>query len=140
MRKIIGIGETVFDIIFRNEQPTAGVPGGSTFNALISLGRTLGVRHPEHPIFMITEAGNDHIGDITLKFMRDNHVMTDGVSRSLGKSHLSLAFLNEQSDAQYEFYKDHKSVHLSTEQIEKINGVSSNDLILFGSFFAINPV
>lgn len=26
MRKIIGIGETVFDIIFENDQPTSGRP------------------------------------------------------------------------------------------------------------------
>ena len=39
MRNIIGIGETVFDIIFREDQPQKAVPGGSTFNAMISLGR-----------------------------------------------------------------------------------------------------
>ena len=39
MRKIIGIGETILDIIFRNNQPSHAVPGGSTFNTLISLGR-----------------------------------------------------------------------------------------------------
>ena len=39
MRKVIGIGETVLDIIFRDEQPISALPGGSTFNAIISLGR-----------------------------------------------------------------------------------------------------
>lgn len=39
MRKIIGIGETIMDIIFQNGQPTAAVPGGSVFNSVISLGR-----------------------------------------------------------------------------------------------------
>lgn len=39
MRKVIGIGETVLDIIFKNEQPIGAYPGGSAFNALISLGR-----------------------------------------------------------------------------------------------------
>ena len=39
MRKAIGIGETVLDIVFRNNQPQAAVPGGSTFNSMISLGR-----------------------------------------------------------------------------------------------------
>ena len=38
---IVGIGETILDIIFKNDQPVAAVPGGSTFNALISLGRVL---------------------------------------------------------------------------------------------------
>ncbi len=35
MRKVIGIGETVFDIIFKEDNPVAAVPGGSTFNAII---------------------------------------------------------------------------------------------------------
>ena len=39
MRKVIGIGETVLDIIFKNNQPQRAVPGGSAFNAIISLGR-----------------------------------------------------------------------------------------------------
>ena len=39
MRKVIGIGETVLDIIFRDGQPIGAVPGGSVFNGVISLGR-----------------------------------------------------------------------------------------------------
>ena len=38
MRKVIGIGETVLDIIFKNGQPIGAVPGGSVFNGVISLG------------------------------------------------------------------------------------------------------
>ena len=53
MRKVIGIGETILDIIFKNEQPTAAVPGGSVFNGIISLGR-LGTN-----VTMITETGNE---------------------------------------------------------------------------------
>ena len=30
MRQVIGIGETVLDIIFRDEQPISAWPGGST--------------------------------------------------------------------------------------------------------------
>lgn len=42
-KNIIGIGETVLDVIFRNDNPTAAVPGGSTFNAMISLGGLSGM-------------------------------------------------------------------------------------------------
>ncbi len=28
MRKVIGIGETILDILFKDSQPTAAVPGG----------------------------------------------------------------------------------------------------------------
>ena len=39
MRKVIGIGETILDILFHDGQPQAAVPGGSIYNAVISLGR-----------------------------------------------------------------------------------------------------
>lgn len=140
MRKIFGIGETVLDVIFKNDQPTAAVPGGSTFNAMISLGRSVGVKYPEIPILMITETGDDHIGDIVVNFMRANNVSTDAVTRNKGtQTHISMAFLNEQNDAQYEFYKDHAHANLN---IDKVAGTKfeKDDIVLFGSFFAINPV
>lgn len=141
MRKIIGIGETVLDVIFKNDQPTAAVPGGSTFNAMISLGRTAGVQWPFIPILMITETGDDHIGDIIVDFMRRNHVSTEGVTRNPGtQSHISMAFLNEQNDAQYEFYKDHKNASLQADKVASFGGFQADDVVLFGSFFAINPV
>ena len=37
MRKVIGIGETILDIIFKNDQPIGAVPGGSVFNGLTCL-------------------------------------------------------------------------------------------------------
>ena len=56
--RIIGIGETVFDILFKNNQPQKAVPGGSTFNSIVSLGRA-GMH-----CAMVTEAGGDHVGDL----------------------------------------------------------------------------
>lgn len=140
MRKIFGIGETVLDVIFKNDQPTAAVPGGSTFNAMISLGRSVGVKYPEIPILMITETGDDHIGDIVVNFMHENNVSTDAVTRNKGtQTHISMAFLNEQNDAQYEFYKDHAHASLNIEKVSNIR-FEKDDIVLFGSFFAINPV
>jgi len=140
-RKIIGIGETVLDVIFKNDQPTAAVAGGSTFNAMISLGRTIGRKHPEMPLLMVTETGDDHIGDIIVRFMRENGVSDAAVTRNPGtQSHVSMAFLNERNDAQYEFYKDHGHASLQAEKIRVAGGFMADDLVLFGSFFAINPV
>lgn len=85
MRKVIGIGETILDIIFRNDQPSAAVPGGSVFNGIVSLGR-MGVN-----VCFISETGNDHVGNIILQFMRDNHIPTDHVNVFPdGKSPVSL--------------------------------------------------
>ena len=37
-RKVIGIGETILDILFRGDQPQAAVPVGSYYTAMFSLG------------------------------------------------------------------------------------------------------
>lgn len=141
MQRIIGIGETVLDIIFSEDQPQRAVPGGSTFNALISLGRTLGEQGV--PIRMITETGDDHIGQIITRFMEANHVSTELVTINHGtQSHLSLAFLDAEHNAQYEFYKDHAAARLDSNILTSshLNTFTSSDIVLFGSFFAINPV
>ena len=39
MRKVIGMGETILDILFKDNQPVAAVPGGSSFNSIVSVGR-----------------------------------------------------------------------------------------------------
>ena len=128
--RVIGIGETVLDILFKDDQPQKAVPGGSTFNSIVSLGRA-GV-----PCAMVTEAGGDHIGDIICRYLQDNGVSSEYVCRHENvKSHISLAFLDHNNDAQYIFYKDHASVSLDG----KLPTITKDDVVLFGSFFAINP-
>lgn len=131
MRKVIGIGETVLDIIFKEDEPVSAVPGGSVFNALISLGRA-GVKAS-----MISETGNDHIGKKILRFMEDNGVDGSNVNvYAESKSPLSLAFLNEKNDAEYIFYKDHPH-----DQLDFIYpDIEADDIVMFGSFYSINPV
>ena len=94
MRKVIGIGETVLDIIFRDEQPISALPGGSTFNAIISLGRAgVGTR-------FISETGNDRVGRLITGFLEQNGCPASSVCiYPDSKSPLSLAFLNEKNDA-----------------------------------------
>ena len=67
MRKVIGIGETVLDIIFRDCQPIGAVPGGSVFNALISLGRS-GIKAS-----FISETGNDRVGQGIIGFLKEKN-------------------------------------------------------------------
>ena len=131
MRKVIGIGETVLDIIFKDDEPVSAVPGGSVFNALISLGRA-GVNAA-----LISETGNDHIGKKIIRFMESNGIDSSNVNvYAESKSPLSLAFLNEKNDAEYIFYKDHPH-----DQLDFIYpDIQPNDIVMFGSFYAINPV
>lgn len=131
MRKVIGIGETVLDIIFKDNKPITAVPGGSTFNGIISLGRC-GV-----PCCFISEAGNDRVGEMTIKFLKDNGVNADNVNVfPTSKSPVSLAFLNERNDAEYIFYKDHPHDQLDFAYPE----INCDDIVIFGSYYAVNPV
>ena len=89
MRKVIGIGETVLDIIFKNNQPD-----------MVSLGRA-GVS-----AYFISEVGNNQPGAIILDFMKENGVSTEYVNVLPVKQPVSMAFLNEKNDAEYSFYRD----------------------------------
>lgn|SRR5574344_128612 len=131
MRRVIGIGETILDIIFKNEQPTVAVPGGSTFNGIISLGR-MGV-----PVTMITETGNDRVGQNIKKFMTDNGIDNSHVCMyEDGRTAISLAYLNDRNDAEYTFYKDYPKARLDVEWPQ----VHKDDIIMMGSYFVLNPV
>jgi len=129
--RVYAVGETVFDIIFQEYQPEAAKPGGSAFNAMISLGR-LGV-----PSSFISEVGNDRIGHYIREFLLENGVENSYVVQfENGKSALSLAFLDENGDASYDFYKDYPAQRLN----ETFPVFTATDYLLFGSFYGLNPV
>lgn len=131
MAKVIGIGETVFDILFKNGQPVKAVPGGSVYNSIISLGRA------GADAAFISEVGDDRIGEIILSHLRDSGVDASSVcSFTGGKSPLALAFLNERNDAEYLFYKDYPNNRLEVE----FPRIESGDIVLYGSYFVLNPV
>ena len=130
MLKIYTIGETLLDIIFKGVEPQTAKPGGSAFNTSVTLGR-LGA-----PINFISEIGNDRVGDLIQEFMEDNGVKSRFISRFPdGQSTIALAFLDEKSDAEYQFYKDYPADRLAVEFPE----FHKDDLFLFGSFAALNP-
>ena len=161
--KIVGIGETVFDIVFKDGKPQAAVPGGSVFNAIISLGRTAGTdasgsaasgsaargsaavgtvagctaaASTAPRVIMATQMGKDNVAEIITGFMRRNNVETTHAICVEGRqSTISLAMLDSRNDARYEFFRDSAMPKFQTPDIEFEPG----DILLFGSFFAISP-
>ena len=128
--QIYAVGETILDIIFKGVEPQTAKPGGSSFNASITLGR-LGA-----PVHFISEMGNDRVGDIIEAFMTENGVEANYVSRYRnGQSAIALAFLDENSDAQYQFFKDYPLQRLDVE----FPDFQEDDLLMFGSFYSLNP-
>lgn len=128
-RKIYTLGETVLDLFFKDGQPTAARPGGSMLNSSVSLGR-LGL-----PVHLITEIGRDDVGDQIFDFLNLNKVGSEYIDHfEDGNTCLALAFLDEHENARYSFYKNYPANRL------KVNFpvVSSDDIVLFGSAFAVS--
>jgi fructokinase len=129
MPTIFTLGETIFDIIFRQNQPVAAKPGGSMLNTAVSLGRC-GLK-----VEMMTELGQDRVGRLVLDFLSENGVSTSFIKPTAGfKTPVSLAFLDEQGNAQYSFYKNYPEDRLNFIWPEASRG----DVVLFGSFYSLD--
>ena len=127
MRKVFGFGETVLDIIFKNGQPRAAKPGGSVLNAFVSLGR-LGWE----PCF-VSEYGQDNVGRLIDDYLLENGVNTRYINRfNDGQSALAMAFLDDDNNANYTFYKNFPDERLQ----ELPEDIRADDIILFGSIYA----
>jgi fructokinase len=128
MRKIYTIGETVLDILFKNQLPFTAKAGGACLNSAVTLGRL------NLPVYFLGEYGMDEVGNIIDAFLKNNNVSTQYVYRYYGgKSSLALAFLNENNDASYDFYKIYPDKRLDV----KFPALSQDDIVLFGSIYAI---
>lgn len=128
MRKIYTIGETVLDILFKNKLPFTAKAGGACLNSAVTLGRL------NLPVHFIGEYGMDEVGNIIDAFLKQNHVSTQYVYRYYnGKSTLALAFLNENNDASYDFYKIYPEKRLDI----KFPELNQDDIVLFGSIYAV---
>jgi fructokinase len=127
MRKnnIITIGETTYDIVFKNDKPVGAVVGGSVLNTSVSLGRL------KLPVIFVSRVGNDKIGDLSVKFLNENGVNVSNITRFEGNSRLSLAFLDQNNEAHYNFYKAQKAPELHYPLAK------TGDLVLFASTHAV---
>jgi fructokinase len=127
-RKIYTIGETLFDIIFKNGQPQAGKAGGAMLNSSVSLGR-IGL-----PVHLISEYGVDDIGRIIDDFLKGNGVSTLFADHFReGNTALAIAVLNERNDASYTFYKNYPAKRLEMD----FPVIHKDDIVLCGSIYAI---
>jgi fructokinase len=128
MRKVYAVGETVLDILIKENQPFTAKAGGACLNTAVTLGRL------DIPVQFIGEYGLDEVGNFIDLFLKNNKVNTDYVYRYYdGKSALALAFLNENNDASYDFYKIYPEKRLNID----FPHMNQDDIVLFGSFYAI---
>ena len=122
------IGYTVIDLIFKNMQPQAAKVGGSALNTSVSLGRM------GNQVSFISEIGADELGEWCKSFLAENGVDTSHlIQYGDKKTSLALAFLNENNDAKYRFYKEFTEF-MPVVPIQ----FKSSDIVLFSSSFALN--
>jgi fructokinase len=129
MRKVIGAGEAVLDIIFRDNMPERALPGGSVFNSMVSLGRR-GI-----PVLFIGELGSDRAGRLITDFMIDNQLSTEYIRFFEGNTPVSLAFADARQQVFWEFYSDFPDVRLPFKRPD----IHADDMLLLSSYFAVNP-
>lgn len=129
MSFIVCIGETVFDIIFKNNVPVDGKAGGSMLNASVSLGR-LGTN-----VNYISVVGNDTLGKEIVTFLNSNNVHTGySILSTAYKTNIALAFLNERGNATYSFYKSDYFSEFKQTDLPEFR------YLLFGSFFSMHQL
>lgn len=129
---IAGLGETIYDILFDAAgRPLSAHPGGSVYNALISL-----VRDGQQAVF-VGETGDDLLGHRIAEFLQLNRIDTSCLTfRPDVRTQLSIAFLDNNAKPSYQFYNDYPSQRLDFRLPELL---TTGDAFLFGSFFALNP-
>ena len=130
MGRVYALGETLYEKIYRKGIFLKSIAGGSAVNTAISLGRM------NLPIYLISEFGKDEEGNKLSDFFLENKVNTNYVYRhNDGKTNVSNAHLDANNEAQYQFFKDLPKKRFEIEMPDFKN----DDILLFGSWFAINP-
>ncbi len=123
------IGESLYDLTFSDVHQVWACPGGSMLNTAVSLGRR------NIPVRFYTEVGNDSAGNLLCRFLDSNNIETSSIHVYKGKTSLALAFLDENGDADYEFYPqrpDNAPEFILPE-------IHAGDIMLFGSTYARQP-
>jgi fructokinase len=125
LRRIFTIGETTYDIQFRDGSPNGGCGGGSAFNSSISLGRC------RLPVSLISTYATDKIGDLANDLLLNNGVDCSQIKRFEGRSRVALAFFDQNQVPNYSFYP------ASEEAIPYYPEPQERDIILLGSSFSL---
>lgn len=140
MRRIILIGECALDIVFppnQNNYPLAtlsnlnAIPGGRMLNAAA----LLGTLHED--VSYIGEAARDRIGDMIVSFLDANHVNTEYIDRYVDGDTPSNLFFPIDSDHLTESIMIYRRYPADCFDV-KWPDVDEDDVVIFGSYFAID--
>ena len=126
-RTVFCIGESLLDIIFPQDGSVEVKPAGSLLNTAVSLARS-GIH-----VHLISELFQDDAGKMIQDFLEENNVSTTcSITYNSGNTPLALAFLNQESEASYTFYKSYPELRFD----QQLPVPGKDDIVCFGSFFS----
>jgi fructokinase len=97
-------------------------------NTAVSLGRS-GIQ-----VNFISEIGDDIPGGMICDFLKKNNVLTEYVQHyENGRTAIALAFLDNENNADYSFYKHFPENRLNLD----LPLIGKDDILIFGSSYAI---
>ena len=128
MRKIIAIGESVLDTIFKDSQPVRSFVGGRIANAAAILG-SMGL-----PVAMVSECCADRVGDIIIDYLKRNRVDVNSIDRYTdGSTAMSAIFSDDMDKDTIVNYGVYPSQRFDVVWPR----IDEDDIVLFGSLYAI---
>ncbi len=141
MRRIIMMGECTLDIVFpatQNNYPLStlsnlsAVPGGRVLNAAALLG-TL-----HQGVSYVSEAARDRIGDMIVEFLKANNVDVSSIDRYVDGDTPSNLYFPVDDTHRTESIMIYR--HYPEECFDvKWPEVDEDDIVVFGSYFALDP-
>ncbi|MBD5346225.1 MAG: hypothetical protein HDR92_03730 [Bacteroides sp.] len=140
MRRIIFIGECALDIVFpasQNNYPLAtlsnlnAIPGGRMLNAAALLGSL------HDNVSYVGEAARDRIGDMIVSFLSANNVDVSSIDRYVDGDTPSNLFFPETEANPTKSIMIYRRYPAECFDV-KWPDVSENDVVVFGSYFAID--
>ncbi len=129
------LGEMLLDVLTEKEvQPEEylafGHPGGAMLNAAVSLARA-GIKTA-----LVSEAGDDAMGDFLVRFLKNNGVTTKFIRQYPGHpTSVALARLDERKKPAYTF----KKYYPAERNLLLPERFKPDDILLFGSLYALDP-
>ncbi len=127
---IYALGETLLDIIFKNDGSISANPGGAMLNMSVSLARR------NSGVTLISELGNDLTGKRIISFLTETGISSRCITvYDSVKTSLALAYLDKDAKPSYEFYKTYPPGRKLETDIE----FSKDDFLLFGSVYSLDP-
>ena len=129
MRKIIAIGESVLDTLYKGNQPVKAFMGGRIANAAAIMG-VMGL-----PATMVSECCADRVGDIIIDYLTRHNVNINSIDRyTQGSTPISAIFADETG-------RTEAMVNYGVYPKERFDVVwpriDEDDIVLFGSLYAI---